>query len=248
MARNSERSWHRPNTVRSQTGRQVVILRAAGPLTDAVPDLDRATRYALSRGPRGVICDLSNVVAPGTPGALRALATIGRHPRDWPGVPVAVAGLAPRAGERLCRLPLGYHLVVSDSVAHALSWVLRAGCPAIKRQRLSPHPTAPRAARAFIHQTLSSWQIDDRIPAASLVASELVSNAVVHAGTDLELSLAAHRGCLRLAVADKSRNAPALRHGEARGMGLAVVAAHATAWGVLPADDGKVVWAVLGAS
>jgi hypothetical protein len=31
-------------------------------------------------------------------------------------------------------------------------------------------------------------------------------------------------------------------------MGLAVVAAHATAWGVLPADDGKVVWAVLGAS
>jgi hypothetical protein len=188
------------------------------------------------------------VVAPGAPGALRALATIGRHPRDWPGVPVAVAGLPPRAGERLCRLPLGYHLVVSDSLVHALTWVLRAGCPAIKRQRLSPHLAAPRAARAFIHQTLSSWQIDDRIPAASVVASELVSNAVVHAGTDLELSLAAHRGCLRLAVADKSPTAPALGHGETRRMGLAVVAAHATAWGVLPADDGKVVWAVLGAS
>ncbi len=246
MARISEPALQRQSVVRSHSVGQVVILDVAGPLSDAVEDLDRATRLALAGEPRGVVCDLSRVVAPGAPGALRGLATTGRHPRDWPGAPVAISGLTPRAGERLSRLPLGYHLVVSDSLAHALSWVLRVGCPAVKRQQLSPNATAPKEARDFVSQTLSHWQLDDRVPRASLVASELVSNAVLHARTDLELSLAEHRGCLRLAVADKSRDGRVSPgHGQTGGRGMPLVAAHAKAWGVLPGHGGKVVWAVL---
>jgi hypothetical protein len=160
-----------------------------------------------------------------------------------------MAGLAPRAGERLSRLPLGYHLVVSDSVSHALSCVLRAVCPTVTRQRLSPRPAAPSAARAFTGQALSDWGLDHLKPVASLVVGELVSNAVMHARTDLVLSLAEHRGRLRLAVADKAPEPPVPPgHGKTRGRGMVIVADHAEAWGVLPTHGGKVVWAVLGVS
>ena len=247
MARISERSVHRQSQVTSHGAGQVVILEAAGPLSDAVEDLDRATRLALAAEPRAVVCDLSRVVAPRTPGALRGLATTGRHPRDWPGVPVAVAGLAPHAGERLSRLPLGYHLVVSDSMSHALSCVLRAVCPTIRRQRLSPRRAAPSVARDFTGQTLCDWRLDHLNPVATLVVSELVSNAVTHARTDVVLSLAEHLGRLRLAVADTNPELPVPPgHGQTRGGGMMIVADHAKAWGVLPAQGGKVVWAVVG--
>jgi hypothetical protein len=158
-----------------------------------------------------------------------------------------MAGLAPRAGERLSRLPLGYHLVVSDSLSHALSCVLRATCPTIRRQRLSPRTAAPSAARQFTAETLCDWRLDHLTPVAALVVSELVSNAVMHARTEVVLSLAEHLGRLRLAVADKSPQAlGAPGHGQTRGRGTIIVAEHAQAWGVLPARGGKVVWAVVG--
>lgn len=247
MARISERSRHRHSAVAAHSVGQMLILKATGPLCDAVEDLDRATRLALCRAPRGVVCDLSRIVAPSSPGALRRLATIGRHPRDWPATPVAMAGLAPRVGERLSRLPLGPHLVITDAVADALSRIMRTSCPTARQLLLLPRPTAPRVARSFVRQTLSDWGLDAATPAASLVASELVTNAVLHARTDMVLSLATDRGLLRVAVSDNSRRSPQIpSRSQSRGMGLRVVAGAARAWGMLPADTGgKVVWAVL---
>ncbi|MGZ4638162.1 MAG: ATP-binding protein [Actinomycetes bacterium] len=230
---------------------QVVVLDVAGRLNDVIVDLDRAIRLALAQEPRGVVCDLSRAVEVSAPGALGKLASAGRHPRDWPGVPVAVTGLDPRAGQTLSGTPLGAHLVVTASPRQALAKVLQTACPAVESRRLAPHPTAPRASRDFVDRTLLDWRLSQHVRDARLVVSELVTNAMTYAGTDIDLTVAAHRQAVRVAVRDRSPALPvaSVSGFDTHGRGLIIVAALSSAWGVLPtADGGKVVWAVLDAS
>ena len=87
--------------------RQVVVRQApAGRLGEIVEDLDRAIQIALADGPRGVVCDLSAVLAGAEPGAVAVLATAGRHVRDWPGIPVAMSCPDPRVRDVLRAHPL----------------------------------------------------------------------------------------------------------------------------------------------
>ncbi len=122
--------------------------------------------------------------------------------------------------------------------------------PIIEWQRLAPHPTAPRASRNFVSRTLLDWGLGRLIPSASLAVSELVTNSTIHAGSDVDLSVSWNREALRLAVRDNSFDLP--RQGFSRfdqnGRGLSVVAGLSRSFGVLPTDDGKVVWAVLNAA
>ncbi|MEO6145103.1 MAG: ATP-binding protein [Dermatophilaceae bacterium] len=106
----------------------------------------------------------------------------------------------------------------------------------------------PRGSRNFVAHTLLDWGLGGLIPSASLVASELVTNSTVHAGTEVELSIGWTQGALRLTVRDNSPGLTHLRttHLGQHGRGLTIVLALCRAFGVLPtADDGKVVWAVL---
>ena len=238
--------------VRTRSVGPVIVLDVAGQLSDVVDDLDRAARLALAGEPKGVVCDLSCVTDITAPGALRGLALNGRHPRDWPGVPLAVAGLGPRGVDMLSRKPMGGHLMVTPSLRQALSMVLQASLPTVQSLRLAPHPTAALASRNFISRTLSEWRLSRHIPAACLVVSELVSNAMTHTGTDLDLTVSEHRQAIRIAVRDNSPDLPVERAGTTSaegGRGLTIVAGLSSAWGVLPhADGGKVVWAVIDAS
>jgi anti-sigma regulatory factor (Ser/Thr protein kinase) len=234
--------------IRARSVGRVVVLDATGRLSDLVDDLDHATRFALAEEPRGVVCDVSRVDDVNAPGALRGLALNGRHPRDWPAVPLAVAGLDPRAGQSLRSKPLGDHLVVTTSLRQALSMVMQAGLPDARSLRLSPHPTAPRAARDFVSRALLDWRLSQHLPAASLVVSELVTNAMIHAGTAIELTVTEHRQAIRVAVRDHSPDLPVHRPdtGDVNGRGMTIVAGLSHAWGVLPdADGSKVVWAVI---
>jgi hypothetical protein len=76
---------------------------------------------------------------------------------------------------------------------------------------------------------------------ASLVTTELVTNAVLRAGTSCRLTLALDDRGLRIAVRDRGRgHVPPLRPigdaGAPSGSGLHVVAAMSTAWGVSHTD------------
>jgi len=231
---------------------QVVVLEVAGPLGEVVEDLDQAIQVALAAGPRGVVCDLSAAPEEAEPGAVEWLAMAGRHVRHWPGIPVAVACPNPAVRETLSNHPLGQHLIVTASMAPVLSAVLATPIPDVDCLALTPHPTAPRASRDFVAAALLRWGLGPMVPAASLLASELVTNSTIHAGTDIELSLAWNLGLLRLSVADKSPDLPRQQFPQCvdvHGRGLSVVAALSRAFGVLPtADGGKAVWAVLNAA
>jgi hypothetical protein len=237
--------------IRTHFVRRVVVLEVAGHLHDFAQQLDRTIQLSLADGPRGVVCDLSGMLKDARPDAVEMLATAGRHVRDWPATPIAVACPDPQVHETLSAHPLGRHLLTASAMLPAVSAVLASATPVVEWLRLSPHPTAPRASRDFVSRTLLDWGLGRVIPSASLVISELVTNSTMYAGTDIELSVVWGQGALRLTVRDNSPRQPHLRHPalDLHGRGLTIVAGLSRAFGVLPTSDGgKVVWAVLDAS
>jgi hypothetical protein len=257
VAKLSARPANRPASggqVRARTRaiREVVVVDVWGRLSDVVEDLDRAIQLALADGPRGVVCDLTSALQDdGDTVAVEVLATAGRHVRDWPGIPVAVACPDHRVRDALRAHPLGGHLILTPSLFSAVSQVAATPALVVARIKLSAHPTAPRAARNFIAHTLLDWGLGRVISFASLVVGELVASSSVHAGTDIDLTITWNLGALRLTVRDHGPALPRQSHPDTdlHGRGGTVVAGLTRSLGVLPtADGGKVVWAVLEAS
>jgi hypothetical protein len=90
---------------------------------------------------------------------------------------------------------------------------------------------------------------------AALAVSELVTNAVLHAGTPLTvqirqlgagLRVEVHDGDPHLPIVDAARPEELLQNRSMTGRGLALVAATCDRWGCEPLPAGKVVWAELG--
>jgi len=236
--------------IRTRAIGQVTVLGAAGRLDDFVEELDEAIQLALADGPRGVVCDLSASSWDAKQGAVEWLAIAGRHVRHWPGIPVAVACPNPRVRAALRNHPLGRHLIVSASMPSAVSAVLARPISAIEWLQLAPHPTAPRASRGFVAHTLQGWGLDHLAPSAVLVISELVTNSIVYAESEIVLSVALGPGAVRLTVRDKCPELPRPRKAPlgSHGRGLTIVAGFSRDFGVLPTSEGgKVVWAVLDA-
>ncbi|MFJ6784897.1 SpoIIE family protein phosphatase [Streptomyces yangpuensis] len=108
------------------------------------------------------------------------------------------------------------------------------------------------AARAFVRDTLQGWGFADIVDDAVVLTSELVTNAVVHAGTRAEVLCLRTEDGVRVEVADRypERELP-LRHPGERpyadpdrenGRGLMLCAALATRWGVEYTATHKHVW------
>jgi anti-sigma regulatory factor (Ser/Thr protein kinase) len=238
-----------PATFRCRSVADVTVVDVAGPLDTVAPDLDRAVLHALAEEPRGVVCDLSAALDGIHLNGLDLLASSSREAREWRGTPVAVT--CPDAALRavLRRHPVSEGVMVRPTLRRALSDVAKCVAPAVARTRLAPRLTAGRAARDFVSRTCQTWGLRRGVASAALVASELVTNAVVHAQPDIDLSVARHGATLRLAVRDHSGGSPYQRgpsDDRTTGRGLLLVDGFARTWGVLPtADGGKVVWAVL---
>lgn len=114
--------------------------------------------------------------------------------------------------------------------------------------QLPPAGSSAATARDFVGTTLSEWHLDDLLDAAELATSELVTNAVLHARTDVELALARNGDGLRVEVSDRSTMMPAprgFREDATTGRGLSLVRALAQDAGVDVDDDGKTVWFTL---
>lgn len=105
-------------------------------------------------------------------------------------------------------------------------------------------------ARRFVRSALAEAGAADWADVAELVVSELVTNAVVHAGTPVELAVWPTACGVRVEVADGSLRLPVARDHAATagtGRGLHLVEQLCSRWGARVRDDGKVVWFELGA-
>lgn len=103
------------------------------------------------------------------------------------------------------------------------------------------------SAREFVVQCLTEHALTRYEPAVSLVASELCTNAVVHARTPFTVSLERRDHLLLMEIRDGASAPPAgdaLSDVEAEaGRGLRLVDAFSSSWGVWRRLDGKSVWA-----
>jgi len=108
---------------------------------------------------------------------------------------------------------------------------------------------APREARDHVQAFLDAHGLKGEAGQAALViASELVTNAVVHASAPIRLEVAVRDRTLQLAVHDGDAGAAlvATRRvdwGDSSGRGVEIVASLARCWGVQTDADGKQVWA-----
>lgn len=110
---------------------------------------------------------------------------------------------------------------------------------------LAPEPASARRARQFINATLQEWRCSDLVEIVALLTSELVTNAVLHAGTEVDLSLRHGGDVIQIAVADRSSSPPVIKDPPAEaagGRGMVLLDAMAATWSVVPTEAGKVVW------
>jgi anti-sigma regulatory factor (Ser/Thr protein kinase) len=105
------------------------------------------------------------------------------------------------------------------------------------------------AARRFLRAELGPAARTEAGHTAALLLTELVTNAVVHGRTAVEIHLASHDGILRAEVSDGNPRMPSARRPNAlagTGRGLQLVQSLASRWGVRSAGAGKTVWFEVG--
>ncbi|MFJ7280336.1 ATP-binding protein [Kitasatospora sp. NPDC098663] len=115
----------------------------------------------------------------------------------------------------------------------------------VRRLRLLGVPGQVPRGREFTRRALDDWHAHD-CDDVLLLVSELLANAVLHAGGARELVLHAAPARLRIEVTDASPNLPRPREPRAAGLpgghGLHIVAKLADRWGADPREEGKSVW------
>jgi anti-sigma regulatory factor (Ser/Thr protein kinase) len=126
-------------------------------------------------------------------------------------------------------------------------------CVETARLELPGTPAAPSVARLFIRNLCAEWGATSVCDVAELLSSELVTNAVIHAHSAVELEAAYDdKSNLRIDVYDRSPGEvnPEPKQpsdGAEGGRGLAIVSRLASRWGVDSLAQGKRVWFMLAA-
>jgi anti-sigma regulatory factor (Ser/Thr protein kinase) len=109
---------------------------------------------------------------------------------------------------------------------------------------LPPEPSSASRARSLARERLTAYPEDTQETIALLV-TELVTNAILHARTPMQLTMEAHPDHVRICVEDGSPERPEVRHYDpdsVTGRGLALVEQLASSWGIESNPSGKVVW------
>lgn len=112
-------------------------------------------------------------------------------------------------------------------------------------RRLLAHPSSVATARRLVREVLVSAHRDELVDTAQLLVSEVVTNALVHAGTPIDFHAAVGEAGLRVEVSDGSTQAPSPRRytGMAgTGRGLRLLQQLGDSWGTLAHPHGKTVW------
>jgi anti-sigma regulatory factor (Ser/Thr protein kinase) len=136
-------------------------------------------------------------------------------------------------------------LVVPDG--YGLSGGVSSPDSSLETRLFVPATSAIAGARAFVGDVLQVWGSDGRLIAdATIVMSELASNAVRHARSAFRITLSREGSRIRMEVDDADATVPAQRevsHAGTGGLGLKIVESLCARYGVEERAGGKVVWA-----
>jgi anti-sigma regulatory factor (Ser/Thr protein kinase) len=110
---------------------------------------------------------------------------------------------------------------------------------------LTADPVSSTLAREHASKFARPWVREEIVHDLAVLVTEVVANAVRHAGSDIRLDMTIRPGWLRVEVYDGSSELPVIRHPELTsdgGRGLQLVEAIAARWGARRQIIGKVVW------
>jgi len=124
----------------------------------------------------------------------------------------------------------------------------QSGSYEIEHLDLLAEPQSARRGRAFVRAHAPDWAPDARMT-LELLTSELVTNGILHARTQMSLGVAvSEHGEVFVAVGDQNLAMPEQQpysDSRATGRGLTLVEGLADEWGVRTHEDGKTMWFVL---
>ncbi|MFU8851007.1 SpoIIE family protein phosphatase [Micromonospora sp. SL1-18] len=124
----------------------------------------------------------------------------------------------------------------------------------VRRVRLPPDRRTPAAARALVRSVLGEADLDELLDEALLLTTELTTNAVEHARTELDIEVEADVAGLTVTVTDFAagpvedllvgvRNVTSdITEVAERGRGLLLVDHFASRWGTTYLPTGKGIW------
>ncbi|MEU1599646.1 SpoIIE family protein phosphatase [Streptomyces sp. NPDC005708] len=105
-----------------------------------------------------------------------------------------------------------------------------------------------RRTRQFLDTCLEGWHLDQISDSAEVLASEVVTNALVHGDSDVDVCLRRYPDHLRVEVRDTDSHPAMLvdlgpdEDKAEGGRGMLIVSALASSWGNSPSGRGKTVW------
>ncbi|MFE4800613.1 SpoIIE family protein phosphatase [Streptomyces sp. NPDC056708] len=142
----------------------------------------------------------------------------------------------------------------SDDVVLLLAWYSGPGPDAVRVRRTAIRRHDLRGvgeARRFTRSTLREWNLQALSDITELLVTEVVTNGLVHADSDVDMRLSLYGGRLRVEVRDSDPHPPVpsaisvspeeMARAE-HGRGMVIVGELASAWGTAPNGLGKTVW------
>jgi len=208
-------------------------------------------RDCLAEAPTVLLVDVSHLVVASSAAFGRIVGLVA-DARRWPDARIGLCGSTVEIGALLAEYEPGDRPEIYTDVDSGV--VASLDIPVAQRTSIAlrPNAKAPALARQYVVDTCTDWGVTRVAKLASLIASELVTNAVVHARTPALMALRLGNAMLDVSVRDNDprpmyRPAPGLTgaHEGEHGRGLLILEAMADEWGSHPTADGKVVWATI---
>lgn len=227
----------------------VALVRPRGVLDAySAPDLRAALLESLAAQPVALVLDFAGVMLADEV-ALTVLASVARDAARWPGSLIIIGGAEASTRAAIERMGVTPLVAVYSALSAALAAAEARAVPPTVRQRVDPDRYAPALAREVLAHFCRDRGITREADTAELIASELITNAVVHARTPIDFTIRLITPHLHIAVRDHdprpARITAMLDESAEHGRGLLLVDALAAAWGTFVLPRGKVIWATV---
>jgi hypothetical protein len=222
------------------------VLRAEGVLSLVTsPGLADGLEKALLDEGR-VLLDVSLLRVTWLPAA-QVLSTVLARTGGWPAAHLVLYGADHTLAGSLRSMRITQVAPLAPDLGAARAALARRPPRLVRTHALPGGERSLPEARRLVEWACEEWGVDaDLTAAAVLVANELATNAVQHAGTPFAMTVSRDRLGLHLAVTDERPDRmPRLPDGPS---GLGVVRAVSRAWGTTPQRHEKTVWATLAAA
>jgi anti-anti-sigma factor len=187
------------------------VVRLAGVLdVDSSPSLRSTVLACLAAEPSVIVLDVA-ALRHRDDVSLTVLPALAQHAAAWPGSAMTLAAAPPPLASALDRMAVARAVPVFPTTDAALKGAAGAtGSGERVRVTLQPMLDATAAARHLIGRACRRWGAERIRDIAELVVTELVSNVLRHAGTEMEVGVARDRRLLHISVRDHATGLPRL--------------------------------------